>query len=146
MRFEDTLIYQFAQLSTAQRVSLDKSLQPIGLFGGQIFVLMALWDSDGLSQAELAERLKVSAPAVNKMVKSLTDADLVLPRKSDADARVTQVFLTELGKHTKENAEAIWQAAEERFAETLSKGEATLLFELIMKIRAGMQPLGDDYE
>lgn len=146
MRFEDTLIYQFAQLSTAQRVSLDKALQPIGLFGGQIFVLMALWDSDGLSQAELAERLNVSAPAINKMVKSLTDADLVLPRKSDSDARVTQVFLTDLGKQTKENAVAIWQSAESRFSETLSKGEATLLFELILKIRGGMQPLGDDYE
>lgn len=146
MKFDDTLIYQFAQLSTAQRVSLDKALQPIGLFGGQIFVLMALWDSDGLSQAELADRLNVSAPAINKMVKSLTDADLVVPRKSDADARITQVFLTDLGKQTKENAVAIWLSAEERFTEALSKGEATLLFELILKIRAGMQPLGDEYE
>lgn len=146
MRFEETLIYQFAQLSTAQRVSLDKSLQPIGLFGGQIFVLMALWDSDGLSQAELADRLNVSAPAINKMVKSLSDADLIETRKSEFDARISQVFLTDLGKQTKDNAVAIWQAAEERFAEALTKGEATLLFELIQKIRTGMVPIGDEFE
>lgn len=146
MRFQDTLIYQFAQLSTAQRVSLDKSLQPIGLFGGQIFVLMTLWDQDGLSQAEIADRLKVSAPAVNKMVKSLSEADLVETRKATDDARVTLVALTELGKKTRENAVAIWQEAEERFQSGLTKGEAGLLFELLLKIRSGLVPVGDEFE
>lgn len=146
MRFEDTVIYQFAQLSTAQRVRLDKALQPIGLYGGQIFVLMTLWDSDGLSQAELAERLNVSPPAVNKMVKSLVEADLVKTRKSESDARITNVVLTELGKQTRENAEAIWKECDDRFCENLTKGESGLLFELLIKLRSGLQPIGDDFE
>ena len=143
MDFENTLIYQFAQASTAQRVSLDKALQPTGLFGGQVFVLFALWERDGQSQAELAEKLKVSPPAVNKMVKSLNEADLVATSRSEQDARITLVTLTDLGRDIRESVEEIWKAADERFAERLSPGERLMLFEILLKIRAGQSDIAD---
>lgn len=137
MDFEETLIYQFAQASTAQRVSLDRALNSTGLFGGQVFILFALWERDGQSQAELAEKLSVSAPAVNKMVKSLTDADLVSTERSETDGRMTLVLLTDLGNRIKDTVESIWADAESRFAERLSPGERLMLKEILTKIRAG---------
>jgi DNA-binding MarR family transcriptional regulator len=136
MDFEKTLIYQFAQVSTAQRVSLDKALENAGLFGGQIFVLFALWERDGQSQAEIAERLNVSAPAVNKMVRSLSEADLVTTERSSADARITAVRLTDFGRKIRETVELLWQEAESRFAEPLSPAERLMLAEILGKIRA----------
>ena len=143
MDFRQTLIYRFAQLSTAQRASLDKTLQPIGLFAGQIFVLFALWENDKQSQAELSDRLGISAPAVLKMVRSLSEADLVVARKSESDARINIVELTQMGREVRENAEAIWKMADDRFAENLTKGERAILGELIDKIRVGMDSAGD---
>lgn len=135
MRFEETLIYQFAQLSTAQRVSLDKALENAGLFGGQVFILFALWERDCQSQADLADNLKVSAPAVNKMVKSLLEGDLVTFRKSPEDARLTLVCLTDIGRGIRETVELLWQEAEAKFTSSLTPGERLMLSELLAKIR-----------
>ena len=94
MKFEDTVSYLLAKVTTAFRNSLERHMGQIGLHGGQIFVLLELWKQDGLRQIDLAKRLNLSAPTVNKMLKGLIEINLVTRSRIDNDARSTRIFLT----------------------------------------------------
>jgi DNA-binding MarR family transcriptional regulator len=134
MDFEQSLVSKLAQMGTAHRVLLDKSLQQIGLFAGQVNILIQLWREDGLTQADLSERLSVAPPTISKMVKSLTEAEFVKSEKSKTDGRLTLVFLTEIGRTVREDVEAVWKELEARLVADLSPGERLILMETIDKI------------
>ena len=145
MKFSDTLIYCFAQVSTAQRVSLDRDLRAIGLFGGQVFVLFELWEKGGQSQSVLARSLRLSPPTVNKMVRSLEDAGFVSIGRSSTDGRIAIVQLTRKGHEVRPHVEAVWDQAEERFAGNLTPAERLMLIQLVEKLGEGLAA-GDDDE
>src|SRR3954463_14742035 len=97
IKFEDTVSYLLARVSTAFRTSLERRMGEIGLHGGQIFVLFELWKQDGLRQVDIAKRLSLSAPTVNKMLKGLAEINLVTSSRLDDDGRSTRIFLTDRG-------------------------------------------------
>ena len=97
IKFEDTVSYLLAKVTTAFRNSLERHMGEIGLHGGQIFVLLELWKHDGLRQVDIANRLSLSAPTVNKMLKGLIEINLVTRSRIDNDARSTRIFLTPRG-------------------------------------------------
>jgi MarR family transcriptional regulator, organic hydroperoxide resistance regulator len=138
MDFEQSLVSKLSQVGTAHRVLLDKSLQQIGLFAGQVNILIQLWREDGLTQADLSERLGVAAPTISKMVKSLTEAEFVKSEKSKADGRLTMVYLTPIGLTIKEDVEKVWKELETRLTADLTPGERLLLIETIDKINEAM--------
>jgi DNA-binding MarR family transcriptional regulator len=138
MDFEQSLVSKISQMGTAHRVLLDKSLQRIGLFAGQVNVLIQLWREDGLTQADLSERLAVAPPTISKMVKSLADAEFVRSEKSKTDGRLTLVFLTDIGRAVREDVEAVWLEMESKLVADLSPGQRLLLIETIDKINGAL--------
>src|SRR6185295_17969986 len=108
IKFEDTVSYLLAKVTTAFRNSLERHMGEIGLHGGQIFVLFELWKQDGLRQVDIADRLNLSAPTVNKMLKGLIEINLVTRARLDDDARSTRIFLTVRGAEMREEVESQW--------------------------------------
>src|ERR1051325_8389611 len=106
IKFEDTVSYLLARVSTAFRNSLERRMGEIGLHGGQVFVLFELWKQDGLRQVDLAKRLSLSAPTVNKTLKGLAEVNLITNSRIDDDARSTRIFLTDRGWSIREQNEA----------------------------------------
>src|SRR5262245_3590020 len=90
IKFEDTVSYLLGKVTTAFRNSLERHMGEIGLHGGQIFVLLELWKKDGLRQIDIAKRLSLSAPTINKMLKGLIEINLVTRSRIDNDARSTR--------------------------------------------------------
>ena len=80
MKVEKTLSFVFSRVSTAYRNSLERSMGQVGLHSGQVFILLQLWRHDGLKQVDLASRLGVSTPTINKMVLGLSK---FRPRRTD---------------------------------------------------------------
>lgn len=107
----------------------------IGLHGGQVFVLLELWKADGLRQIDLAARLDVAAPTVNKTVKGLVELGLVDSTRLDDDARSTRIFLTERGRSIRTEIEAQWLELEEDCLSSLTETERLVLFDLLGKLR-----------
>ena len=134
--FEDTVSYLLAKVTTAFRNSLERHMGEIGLHGGQIFVLLELWKQDGLRQIDLATRLNLSAPTVNKMIKGLIEINLVTSSRSDGDARSTRIFLTKRGFAMREEIEQQWLELEESSLSGLTETERLVLFELLGKLRS----------
>ncbi len=136
IKFEDTVSYLLAKVTTAFRNSLERHMGTIGLHGGQIFVLFELWKQDGLRQIDIASRLSLSAPTVNKMLKGLIEINLVTRSRIDDDARSTRIFLTERGLDMRQEIEGQWLELEENCLSGLTETERLVLFELLGKLRS----------
>jgi MarR family transcriptional regulator, organic hydroperoxide resistance regulator len=64
-------------------------------------VLNRLWEEDGLSQVELAERTFKDKPGTTRILNLLEKKKIVVRRPDENDGRVLRVFLTKTGKDLK---------------------------------------------
>jgi DNA-binding MarR family transcriptional regulator len=135
IKFEDTVSYLLAKVTTAFRNALERHMGQIGLHGGQIFVLLELWKKDGLRQIDLANRLNLTAPTVNKMINGLTEINLVNRSRVEDDGRSTRIFLTKGGFEMRDEIEQQWLELEESCLKGLTEAERLILFELLGKLR-----------
>jgi DNA-binding MarR family transcriptional regulator len=134
MNFNETLPFIFAQISTFYKVEIEKELNQFELHSGQIFVLFELWKTDGLSQIELSNNLKVSPPAINKMVKSLARNGFVVCSACLKDRRIMRVFLTPKGVAIRPQVEEKWRKLEEKLVGNLTATEQLVLSQLFGKL------------
>lgn len=135
IEFEETVSYQLAKVTTAFRNSLERHMGEIGLHGGQIFVLFELWKQDELRQVDIAERLNLSAPTVNKMLKGLIEIKLVTRERLDDDGRSTRIYLTNRGLAMRHQVEEQWRELEEACRSALTESERLMMMDLLGKIR-----------
>lgn len=138
MEFRDTTSYLLSKLTTAHRNLLEKSVQEIGLHSGQAFILLELWKKDKQRQVDLAERLNLAAPTVNKILGGMLEADLVTRERFDNDARSTRIVLTRKGQEVRPLLEQKWAEVEEQTVMGLTDTEALILKQLLAKL------LGED--
>lgn len=138
MEFRDTVSYLLSKLTTAHRNLIEKSVQDIGLHSGQAFVLLELWKKDELRQVDLADRLNLAAPTVNKILGGMLESDLVKRKREDNDARSTRIVLTQKGRDVRPLLEQKWGEIEGQTVLGLTDTEALILKQLLSKL------LGED--
>ena len=134
MQFSKTINYKISDLAALHRTELEKSLSGVKIHSGQVFILFELWNKDGLSQIDLARNLKLSAPTINKMVKNLSDSGFVSLKRSESDARLVNVFLTDKGKQVKTDVERIWLDLETKITTHLTETEKLIFLQLLEKV------------
>ena len=134
MQFEDTAAYLLAKATTIHKNALQKHANSVGLHSGQIFVLMELWKTDGQRQIDLAARLNLSPPTVNKILGGLLENDFVTRARYEDDARSTRIFLTEKGVDVREDLEQAWEALEDQTLIGLTDTEALMFKQLLQKL------------
>lgn len=135
MDFENSLTYTMTQLALAYRSVLEKSMNEIGLHSGQIFILIALWKTDGQSQVDLVKSLNVAAPTVNKMIKNLSGKDFVECRRCGTDGRIMRVFLTEKGREYQSLTAEQWRKLEAQSFTNLTEIEKLIVVQLFSKLK-----------
>ena len=137
IKFDETISYMLAKVTTAFRSALERHMAVIGLHGGQIFVLLELWIQDGLRQIDLAKRLDLSAPTVNKMLRGMVQVHLVtVSGLDDDDRRSKRVFLTQQGFEMRQKVERQWLELEGECLAGLTETERLVLFEVLGKLRS----------
>lgn len=134
MEFRDSVSYLLSRLTTAHRNLLEKSVQEVGLHSGQVFVLLELWKKDGQRQVDLAEKLNLAPPTVNKILGGMLQADLVTRERFEDDARSTRIYLTDKGNGVREALEIKWAQIEEQTVLGLTETEALILKQLLAKL------------
>lgn len=144
MNFEETTSFIMAKVSTAFRNALERHMESIGLHSGQVFLLQELWKRDGQRQVDIANRLSLSAPTVNKILKGLIDSGLVIRERLEDDGRSTRIYLTERGAAKKQHVEEQWLELEEEVVTSLSEAERFMLFELLTKMRKSFTGVGGE--
>ena len=99
-----------------QRV--QRLLDALGLYHGQPPVLNALWEHEGMTQSELAERLNRSPSTITKMVQRMEKAGFVERCDDPEDERISRVHLTDAGREVRAEVVEVWQTfAREAFAD-----------------------------
>lgn len=134
MDFSQTVNYKISDLSVLHRTELENHLSRVNLHSGQVFILFELWKEDGLSQIDLAKNLKLTAPTINRLVKGLRKAGFVILKRSESDARLVNVFLSEKGRLVKPDVETIWQNLESKITHMLTETERLILLQLLEKV------------
>jgi DNA-binding MarR family transcriptional regulator len=109
----ETMGYLLARMCRVHRSRAHALLDGIGLHRGQQFVLSELWESEGITHSELAERLQVRPATVTSVLKRMERTGLLERRRDTADERVSRVYLTDAGREIRESVERVWQGLEE---------------------------------
>lgn len=102
--------YQVNHLARLFARALDARLKPMGLATGQMPVLLALFERDGQTQAELCKLVQVEQPTMANTLARMHRDGLVERRPDPADGRRMQIYLT---GHTASLKEDILCAAQE---------------------------------
>ena len=135
MEFNLSINYLLNQVFITYRSNLEKRLSEIGLHSGQVFILIDLWNEDGRSQNQIAKSLNLSAPTINKMIKSLVQNGYIQSSKSDSDGRASVIALTEKGSEIRHQVERIWQELESDIYSNLTQTEKIVFNQLLEKMR-----------
>lgn len=126
------------QLANNFRYNFDSAMNELNLHGGQVFILVSLWKNDGQNQIELAANLKLSAPTINKMVKSLTGGGFVECKKCEKDGRMMRVYLTPKGIEHRISVEERCAKFENDFFSNLTETERLILTQVFEKLKVDL--------
>jgi DNA-binding MarR family transcriptional regulator len=134
MQFEDTAAFLLSKVTILHKNSLQKYAQSVGLHSGQVFVMMELWKADGQRQIDLAAKVGLSPPTVNKILGGLLENDFVTRARYEDDARSTRIFLTPKGVEVRAALEEAWEEFEDQTLGPLTDTEALMLKQLMQKL------------
>ena len=102
-------------------------------------MLNRLWEQDGLSQVELAERTFKDKPGTTRILNLLEKKRIVVRRPDETDGRVLRVFLTKDGRELKEKLVACAEAVLVKSSRNLRKEELTQFKLVLNKILSNLE-------
>ncbi len=82
-------------------------LKPLGLTYTQYLVFLVLWEKDGITVGEICDRLMLDNGTVSPLLNRMRQAGYVEKRRSEADDRVVEIFLTQAGRDLQEKAKDV---------------------------------------
>jgi MarR family transcriptional regulator for hemolysin len=131
----------FTRASKLWRNASDEAMRQHGVRVGQNLLLQVLWDTDGLTPGELAERLQVSTPTVVKSVNRMDAAGLLIKRRDTVDRRLVRIYLTERAKNVQDAVQSARADLERRVTATLTDDERANLVLALRKINAQLDTI-----
>jgi MarR family transcriptional regulator, transcriptional regulator for hemolysin len=116
------------------RQAMDTALAEYGLTASQLEVLGPVVKSDGLEHRSLLQWMEVSSPTLTNLVDNLVERGYIERRISSQDARVKLLYPTERGRELWSKLEETQDAFFQQMLKGLSRGEITLMEELLERI------------
>lgn len=107
LKLENQLCHRFYTLSNAFTRAYRPLLKTLDITYPQYVTLMALWETDNLTIAELLTRTAIDGGAMSLMLKKLESKGLLQVVKDESDKRAKRVLLTQKGKDAKTTAEQV---------------------------------------
>lgn len=107
LKLENQLCHRFYTLSNAFTRAYRPLLKALDITYPQYVILMALWETDHITIAELLERTAIDGGAMSLILKKLEDKGFLMVTKDETDKRVKRVQLTKMGKKKKTIAEEV---------------------------------------
>jgi DNA-binding MarR family transcriptional regulator len=98
---DKAVAYKIQRTARLLRLHLTKFMQQVGadITPEQWFILFRLYEKDGQSQGELADKDLQDHPNVTRMLDALEKRHLVVRQADPYDRRKSLIFLTDAGQH-----------------------------------------------
>jgi DNA-binding MarR family transcriptional regulator len=110
-------------------------LHPCGLTMPQFGLLVQVDQAQLTTISELAKMLRIDRTTLNRNLKPLTDAGLIVTNPGQ-DSRTRQIMLTQMGKDTLAKGEKLWGEAQASLQEYLGDEDLNKLIQLLSKLEA----------
>ncbi|WP_037028428.1 MarR family winged helix-turn-helix transcriptional regulator [Psychromonas aquimarina] len=129
-----------AVLGADMTESLNLRLKEIGLHIGLWPTLFALWEEEGLTQAQLSKQCGTANYTTTRVLDTLESKGLAERRPHPTNRRVHLIYLTKKGRQLEKQAAAIAGSCNEEFLSALSAQERKQIMALVFKITAARIP------
>lgn len=135
-RLNRQLCFAMYSASRAATAAYRPMLEELGLTYPQYLVMLVLWEEQPRSVRELGEELGLDSGTLSPLLKRLESLGLVERRRSAADERRVEIFLTDAGTSLSAGAAGIPQRLAE--AAGLSGAELDQLRETLNRLAAAL--------
>ncbi|MFD3436266.1 MarR family winged helix-turn-helix transcriptional regulator [Streptomyces sp. NPDC058685] len=127
-----------SRVARLHRMAAGKLLKGAGLYPGQEFVMMHLWDAGPVRQSELIKAVELDPSTVTKMLQRLEQAGHVRRCPDPADRRAVLIEATADSCALHSAVEEAWTNLEEHTLHGLSTDERTELVRLLAKVEKNL--------
>jgi MarR family transcriptional regulator, organic hydroperoxide resistance regulator len=134
----ETLDFLLANVCHLHHTRAHQLFESLGLYRGQPPVLQALWEQEGLTQTDLAERLRNTPATTTRMLQRMEKAGFIQRRPDAGDQRVTRVYLTDAGRAVQTQVETIFQTMEAETFANFSPEEKMQISRFLKQIRENL--------
>ncbi len=110
LALDHQLCFALYSASLAMTKAYRPLLGPLGLTYPQYLVMLALWQSDGISVSALGQRLRLDSGTLTPLLKRLQQQSLLRRERDSADERRVRIHLSAAGQALKARALAVPEA------------------------------------
>ena len=120
--------------------ALAGELAPHDILGGQWSVLRVLWEQEGLSQVDLAERMRVEKASLTSTLDAMERRKLIIRTRNSDDRRKVNINLTSLGRGLKGQLLPYGVSINRRATRGMSAAEVDQLRGLLARVIRNLEP------
>ncbi|MGB7448635.1 MAG: MarR family winged helix-turn-helix transcriptional regulator [Ornithinimicrobium sp.] len=135
---EDSLGYQVNHVSRLLAHALRERIEPLGVVPGQFAQLLALYETDGLTQGQLCERVEVEQPTMANTLARMERDDLITRVPDPLDRRRSLVRLTPRARDVQTALVAAAREVNTRATQGLTDDEVAALMSSIAAVIANL--------
>ncbi|MGH9164041.1 MAG: MarR family winged helix-turn-helix transcriptional regulator [Acidimicrobiales bacterium] len=125
------------------RADFDARLARLGAGVPTWVVLRSLVEENGLTQRDLAQRMRIEAPTLTRQLDRMADDGLVARRRDDADRRMVRVDITPAGRRLHRRLLAVAAAAEADLRSLMTAREIATMERLLDRISSHLEERRD---
>jgi MarR family transcriptional regulator, transcriptional regulator for hemolysin len=138
MQPHESLAHAFGTMSRLLERELRAACSEHHVLPGQLPVLLALYEHDGLTQSELAELTGVEQPTMAATLQRMESDGLVYRAPDQHDGRRVAVSLTAPARRLERPLNDAVRRVNRRAVRGLSAGERSLLYDLPERLRENL--------
>ena len=139
MSAEQSLGYQIRYAYRIFVKALADELGPHRITTGQWSALRVLWQEDGLSQVELAQRMMVEKASLTAVLKAMASEGLITRVRNSDDRRKVNIYLTAYGRRLKSKILPLIGRINKRATRRLSSADVQQLRRLLARVMINLQ-------
>ncbi|MCX5114037.1 MarR family transcriptional regulator [Streptomyces sp. NBC_00378] len=130
--------HALSRVARLHRTAAGRLLKGLGLYPGQEFLMMYLWDAGAVRQAELIKAVDLDPSTVTKMLQRLEQSGHVCRRPDPDDRRAVLVEATDESCALHSDVQRAWVELEDRTLAGLEPAEREELTRLLAKVEANL--------
>jgi DNA-binding MarR family transcriptional regulator len=131
MKTSESLSFGVGLMARLFDRELRAAFQSHGVLPGQFPVLLVLYETDGLTQADLARAVGVEQPTMAGTLRRMEDAGLIRREPDPRDARRADVFLTARARELEGPLTAAARNVNRRAVRGLTAEQRALLYAVV---------------
>lgn len=120
---------------------IKKKMDKANIHPGQPFILRIIGENPGISQTELAEKLRVTPASVAVSTKRLEKQELIIKKEDENNLRLNHIFLTDKGKEIVEYIKEAFKEIHSQMFGNITEEELTTLISLYNKMIVNLSDL-----